>query len=312
MVGSGDDAAVSAGRGTSVTSVDMLVEDVHFRLSTFEPRHVGHKALAAALSDLAAMGARADEAYVQLGLPPSLADERVLELADGMAALAARAGVTIAGGDIVAAPILIVAVTVVGSADSLDDLVLRRGARPGDLVVVTGELGGAAAGLLALERPDLTAGIDSAVADDLVARQREPEPRLAAGLALAAAGATAMIDVSDGLAGDAGHLAAAGEAGLRIDAAALPVQAGVAEVAAAAGREAFDLVTGGGEDFELLASLPADSLAAATAAAREIDVPLAVIGEVGGPGGVELRRPGGGGPVARGFDQRRPGPADPA
>ncbi len=312
MVGSGDDAAVSAGRGTSVTSVDMLVEDVHFRLATFEPRHVGHKALAAALSDLAAMGARADEAYVQLGLPPSLADERVLELADGMAALAARAGVTIAGGDIVAAPILIVAVTVVGSADSLDDLVLRRGARPGDLVVVTGELGGAAAGLLALERPDLTAGIDSAVADDLVARQREPEPRLAAGLALAGAGATAMIDVSDGLAGDAGHLAAAGEAGLRIDAAALPVQAGVAEVAAAAGREAVDLVTGGGEDFELLASLPADSLAAATAAAREIDVPLAVIGEVGGPGGVELRRPGGGGPVARGFDQRRPGPADPA
>jgi thiamine-monophosphate kinase len=311
VVGSGDDAAVSAGRGTSVTSVDMLVEDVHFRLATFEPRHVGHKALAAALSDLAAMGARADEAYVQLGLPPSLADERVLELADGIAALAARAGMTIAGGDIVAAPILIVAVTVVGSADSLDDLVLRRGARPGDLVVVTGELGGAAAGLLALERPDLTAGIDAAVADDLVARQREPEPRLAAGMALAAAGATAMIDVSDGLAGDAGHLAAAGEAGLRIDAAALPVQAGVAEVAAAAGREAFDLVTAGGEDFELLASLPADSLAAATAAAREIDVPLAVIGEASGPGGVELRRPGGGGPVARGFDQRRPGPADP-
>ena len=146
----------------------------------------------------------------------------------------------------------------------------RSGARPGDALVVTGELGGAAAGLALLEggreKRVPSSSQHSGTKDDraaLIARQLEPTPRLAAGRALAAAGATAMIDLSDGLGGDAGHIAAASGVGLRIDAAALPLAAGVAEVAAAAGRDPLELATSGGEDYELLAALPAERLAAA-------------------------------------------------
>ena len=235
VLGSGDDASITVPGGATATSVDALVEGVHFRIPPFEARQVGHKALAAALSDLAAMGAEPGEAYVQLGIPDERGDPELLGLADGLAALAGRLGVAIAGGDVTRAPALLVAVTVVGHAESADRLVRRSGARPGDLLAVTGELGGAAAGLALLERPELAEGLDEALAAALRARQLEPEPRLAAGRALAEAGATAMIDISDGLGADAGHLAAAGGVGLEIDLSRLPVQAGVAELAAASG-----------------------------------------------------------------------------
>ena len=246
--------------GATATSVDALVEGVHFRIPPFEARQVGHKALAAALSDLAAMGAEPGEAYVQLGIPDERGDPELLGLADGLAALAGRLGVAIAGGDVTRAPALLVAVTVVGHAESADRLVRRSGARPGDLLAVTGELGGAAAGLALLERPELAEGLDETLAAALRARQLEPEPRLAAGRALAEAGATAMIDISDGLGADAGHLAAAGGVGLEIDLSQLPVQAGVAELARRAGLDPLDLAAAGGEDYELLAALAPDDL----------------------------------------------------
>jgi thiamine-monophosphate kinase len=314
VLGSGDDAAISAHGGARATSVDALVEGVHFRIPPFAARSVGHKALAIALSDLAAMGARATEAYLQLGVPEPIDEPGLLELADGVGAVAAAHGVAIAGGDLTRAPALLLAVTAVGLADRAEDLVRRAGARPGDLVVVTGELGGAAAGLALLERPELAAAVGEPIAGALRLRQLEPEPRLEAGAALAGAGARAMIDLSDGIGGDAGHLAAAGGVRLSVDATRLPVQEGVAEVAAALGADPLDLVTAGGEDYELLAAVPPELLERATAAAAAAGSPLAVVGAVEEGEGVRLSGPGGEARRAAGFDQLRPprAPDDPA
>lgn len=306
-IGSGDDAAVTVPGGATATSVDALVEGVHFRRGQATLAQIGRKALAAALSDLAAMGAEPGEAYVVLGVPPDLGEDGCLELLDGMLELAAAIGTSLAGGDVSRAPALTLAVTVVGYAAAPEDLVTRAGARPGDLLALSGEIGGAAAGLLALERPELAAtAVPEKALAPLRARQLDPTPRLAAGRALARAGATAMIDLSDGLGGDATRLAEASGAGLRIDAAALPVAAGVAELALANGRDPLALAVSGGEDYELLAALPPERFeeaAAALAAEPAGGLALTRIGEVVAGEGVEIRLPGGGLLEAAGFDQ---------
>lgn len=303
VVGSGDDAAVTEVAGAVATTVDAAVEGVHFDRGTSPLRSVGHKALAAALSDLAAMGAEPGEAYVQLGLPEEVGEQECLELADGLAEVAVAHAVAIAGGDVTRAPVLILALTAVGYAPSSSDLVQRSGARPGDTLAVTGELGAAAAGLLTLGRPELTAGIEEQVADELRRRQLRPEPRLAAGRALARVGATAMIDLSDGLGGDAVHLAGASGAAARIELSALPLAEGVSAVADAAGVDEFELATAGGEDYELLAALPPERLERAREALDAIGVRLTVIGEVASGTGVELIDPHGVARTPRGFDQ---------
>ena len=303
-LGSGDDAAVTVPGGATATSVDALVEGVHFRREHSDLATIGRKALAAALSDLAAMGAEPGEAYVVLGVPPDLGEDECLQLLDGMVALAAETGTAIAGGDVTRAPALTLAVTVVGHAAAAEDLVGREGARPGDILVLTGEIGGAAAGLLLLDDPALGAGLSEETVDRLRRRQLDPVPRLRAGRALAGAGATALIDLSDGLGGDAAHIAESSAAGLRIEAAALPLAKGVAEVATGAGLEPLQLACSGGEDYELLAAIPAERLSeAAVAIGEAAEATLTPVGEVVAGSGVEIRLPGGGLLKAAGFDQ---------
>ncbi len=304
LVGSGDDAAVTLPGGVTATSVDALVEGIHFRRERASLRQIGHKALATALSDLAAMGADAGEAYVVLGIPPDLDEDGCLELLDGMAALATETGTSLVGGDVTRATELVLAITVVGHAPGAELLVQRAGAQAGDTLVLTGEIGGAAAGLLLLEQPALGEGLAREVAESLRQRQLEPQPRLDAGRALARAGATAMIDLSDGLGGDAGHLSECSQVGLRIDAGDLPLANGVADVASAAGRDPFELAAQGGEDYELLATVPAGKLVDASRALAKVGtLRLKKIGEVVADEGIEIRLPGGRLLEPAGYDQ---------
>jgi thiamine-monophosphate kinase len=254
---SGDDAAVVRARALAVTSIDTVVDGVHFSLATHSPADVGWKALATALSDIGAMGAEAGEAYVSLVLPDRF--EGALELVGAMEELAAICATTIAGGDVVRGPALTVTVAVTGWADSEDELVGRDGARPGDLVGVTGELGGSEAGRALLERGERAPA-------ELVERHLRPRPRLAEGRALAGAGASALIDVSDGLATDALHLAQSSGVELRLRLDALPCAPGVTPEDAARG----------GDDYELLFAIAPERREAAEAAA-----PVTWLGDVG-------------------------------
>jgi thiamine-monophosphate kinase len=301
--GAGDDAAVTVPGGATATSVDALVEGIHFRRETAPLASIGFKALAAALSDLAAMGAEPGEAYTALGVPPDLDEEGCLELLAGLEKLAAETGTTLAGGDVSRAPVLSLAITVVGHGPSEEAFVTRSGARAGDAVVLTGELGGAAAGLRLLADPALAAGLEGATAEALRQRQLRPRARLDEGRALAAAGASAMIDLSDGLGGDAGHLAVESGVRLELDLTEAPLQEGVAEVAGALGAEPLEFAAGGGEDYELLACIAPARLGKAGRALEAIGRPLTEIGRCVAGEGLRLSGRGGREIRPRGFDQ---------
>ena len=250
--GIGDDAAV-LDDGT-VLALDMVVDGVHVRRATHSFGDIAHTALAVNLSDVAAMGALPVAALIGLGLPEDVRGDDVDAMYADMEDLADAHGMSIVGGDVSASPVLTVSVAIVGRPTAGIRPVLRSTGRPGDTLVVTGPLGASAAGLMVLRDPALAAGIPEA--DALVKTHLRPRPRVADGVHLAEAGATAMIDISDGLLLDADRMARASGLAADIDLEALPMAPGVVATAGAAGVDPALLAATGGEDYQLLAAIP--------------------------------------------------------
>ena len=246
LVGPGDDAAVLRVRtGHVVVSTDLLVEGRHFRRDWASAEDVGHRAAAQNLSDINAMGGVAHSLTIGLAAPGELPAQWVLDFARGFADECALVGASVVGGDVSRAREVVVAVTVIGACAQAP--VLRSGAEPGQVVALAGRQGWSAGGLAVLGRGFRSPRV-------LVEAYRRPEPPYGAGPAAAAAGATAMIDVSDGLVADAAHVA--DESGVAIDlhSAAFEVPEPLHAVAAATGSDPLQLILGGGEDHSLLAT----------------------------------------------------------
>ena len=278
-LGIGDDAAVwrpTAGERVVVTT-DSLVEGAHFRLDWTDWASLGHKALAVNLSDLAAMGAAPRLAVVSLGLR---GDERVADLEAlyrGLGGLAARSGCALAGGDVVASPAALT-LHVAALGETRGGRVLpRAGARPGDIIAVSGTLGASAAGLRLLAMPPEDSRRNAATAEELIAAHLRPEPRLALGALLLERGATAAMDLSDGLLGDLPKLLAASGVGARLDGAAIPI---AAAVRALFPEDRMALATRGGEDYELLFSAPRAAFTEIQEKAAGVGSTVTAIGEV--------------------------------
>lgn len=251
LLGPGDDAAVvAAPDGRAVACTDVLVEGVHFRLDWSAPEQVGRKAAAVNLADVAAMGAVPTALLVGLACPADTPVETLTALTDGLWAEAGVVGVGVVGGDVVSSPTLVLSITALGSLEGRDP-VTRTGARPGDTLALAGRLGWAAAGWAVLAR-----GFRSPKA--VVAAQRVPEPPYAAGKQAAQAGATAMIDVSDGLLADLGHIARASGVLVDVRSDALVVPARLVDVGTALGVDPMHWVLTGGEDHALAATFPGE------------------------------------------------------
>ncbi len=276
-LGIGDDAATWATPAglVSVGTTDMLVEGIHFRLDWASPEDVGWKALAVNLSDLAAMGATPGRALISIAVDPGRR-ELATGIARGLQAIAAPTGTAVVGGDTVRSPgPLVVNVALVGVAEP-DHLLRRDAARAGDVLAVTGRLGGAAAGLAALldGRPP-----DDAELLPLLGALHRPTPRLAAGQALAAAGVRCAIDISDGLASEAAHIATASRVSIEVDLAAAPLFDAAVRML---GRDrARQLAATGGEDYELLFAVDPARLRELSSALAA-DGGLTVVGRVVG------------------------------
>jgi thiamine-monophosphate kinase len=270
-VGPGDDAAVVfAGDGRTVVSIDVLVQDRHFRLDWSTPHDVGRKAIAQNAADIEAMGARATAFVVGFGAPGDTPTAQVGALADGMWDEAARIGAGIVGGDLVSCPQWVLSVTVLGDLDGRAP-VLRSGAKAGSLLAVAGELGRSAAGYALWHNQ--VEGFE-----ELRRRHLVPEPPYGQGVAAAAAGAQAMIDVSDGLVADLRHVAAASGVGIDLSTAALAADHGaLTAVAAAVGTDPWSWVLGGGEDHALVASFAGPVPAGWRVIGRVLDGPARVL-----------------------------------
>jgi thiamine-monophosphate kinase len=256
LLGVGDDAAVlSAPDRRVVATTDLLVEGRHFRRDWSSPRDVGIKAAAQNLADIAAMGAVPTALLVGIAAPGELSVEWALEFVRGLVAESQRAGAAIAGGDVTEADTLVLAITALGDLAGVAP-VTRAGARPGDLVAVSGRLGWSAAGLalLAAGRDERTGDLD-----ELVAAHRRPQPPYRAGPAAARLGATSMIDVSDGLIQDLGHVAAASGVLIDIETARLPATEPLRRAGAVLAADWLDWALAGGEDHALVATFGPDS-----------------------------------------------------
>lgn len=276
LLGPGDDAAVvAAPDGRVVVSTDLLVDTRHFRRDWASATDIGHKAAAQNLSDINAMGGVASALTVGLAAPGDLPVAWALELAEGIAAEAALVGAAVVGGDLTRAEEIMVAVTVLGSCEA--DPVRRSGARPGDVLAICGRQGWAAAGLAVLARGFRSPRV-------LVEAHRRPAPPYAAGPEAAALGATAMIDVSDGLLADIGHLAEGSEVSIDVDPTAFQVAEPLRAVGSALGADPMSFILTGGDDYALAATFPAGTW---------LPQGWQVIGEVLEPSGTERVTVGG-------------------
>jgi thiamine-monophosphate kinase len=251
LVGPGDDAAVLRIRtGHVVVSTDLMVEGRHFRREWSSAADIGHRAAAQNLSDVNAMGGRATALTIGLAAPPDLPVQWAVDFAMGFAEEVGQVGAHVVGGDLTSADQLMLAVTVLGACTVAP--VLRSGAAPGEVVALCGRQGWAAGGLAVLGRGFRSPRV-------LVEAYRRPEPPYAAGLAAAEAGATAMIDVSDGLVADAGHVAEDSDVRIDLHADAFEIPEPLHAVAAALGSDPIRFILGGGDDHALLATFPADT-----------------------------------------------------
>lgn len=249
LVGPGDDAAVvAAPDGRVVAATDVLVEGRHFRRDWSSAQDVGHRAAAANLADIAALGGEPTALLVALCAPPDLPVEWVEGLADGLAAEAALVGAAVVGGDMSASPTLTVAVTALGDLAGRAP-VLRSGAKPGDVVALAGRIGYAAAGYTVLSRGFRTPKV-------LVEAYRRPQVRYLAGPQAALLGARSMIDVSDGLVADLGHIAVASNVSIDVRRDAFEVPPQMRDAASALGVDPYTWILGGGEDHALAATFP--------------------------------------------------------
>ncbi len=271
LVGPGDDAAVLRIRhGHVVVSTDLMVEGRHFRRDWAGGSDVGHRAAAQNLSDINAMGGTGRHLTIGLAAPADLPVEWALDLARGFAEECAVVGATVVGGDITRADQVVVAVTVLGQCTQAP--LLRSGARPGDVLALAGRQGWAAGGLAVLGRGFRSPRV-------LVEAYRRPEPPYAAGPQAAEAGATALIDVSDGLLSEAGHLADASGVAIDVRRGAFEVPEPLLAVGAALGADPMQFILGGGDDHGLLATFPD---------AASVPSGWQVIGEVGEGEGVTV------------------------
>lgn len=249
LVGPGDDTAlIAAPDGRVAITTDMLVEGTHFRRDWSSAQDVGHKAAAASLADIAAMGAVPTAIVVAFGTPGDLPLSWVMDCSGALSEEAARGGAALVGGDVVSAAQVIVSVTAIGDLGGRSP-VLRSGARAGDVLAIAGRIGWSAAGLALLQ-----AGLDAPA--EAIAAHRRPQPPYAAGPAAALAGATAMIDVSDGLVADARHVAESSGVTLALDTTLLVAAPAIRQAAVVLEGDARAWMLQGGEDHALLAAFP--------------------------------------------------------
>ena len=256
IIGIGDDAAaVTTAEGAQVLTTDTMVDGVHFRRGEADWGDVGWKSAVSNLSDIASMGAEPRHAVVTLGVPPDMTADEMEQMYRGMADAFAEFGGGIVGGDIVSAPVFFVTVALTGTAimvESEPALLRRDRARPGDLVGVTGRLGGSAGGLRALNEH-----MSSAEAETLKRYHFRPEPRIEQGKRLVETGVSCGMDVSDGLVADLEKLCAASEVGAILNAASIPIPP---ELRSLYGDDALTLALTGGEDYELVFAAPFDAV----------------------------------------------------
>jgi thiamine-monophosphate kinase len=259
-VGIGDDCAVlePAPGSLLLATTDLLIEDVHFRRRWATPTDIGWKSLAVNISDIAAMGGRPRWGLIALACPEDVTIEEAEGFYAGVKAIATEHEVAIVGGDTSASPRgWIINVTLLGEAVRP---LLRSTARVGDVLAVTGSLGRSAAGLALLEALPAPGGVAGEARAEVTAAHLRPRPRTREAQWLSeAGGVTAMIDLSDGLATDIGHLCEESGTGARVDLGRVPVDASVRTVARALERDALAWATGGGEDYELLLTASPDA-----------------------------------------------------